>query len=199
VILASRNEHKLRELTELLPGVELRPLPPGVELPPEDGATFAENALTKARAAHDATGEEAIADDSGIEAAALGRAPGVRSARYAGEAASDEENLSKLLDEVAAAGDDRRVAYVCVLAHVAGDGAETLFEGRCEGTLAQKPRGTGGFGYDPAFIPEATGADGRTMAELTTEEKNRISHRGLAARLLNAHLAEGAPAEPEAR
>jgi len=83
--------------------------------------------------------------------------------------------------------------------HVAGDGAETLFEGRCEGTLAQSPRGNGGFGYDPAFIPEATGADGRTMAELSTEEKNRISHRGLAARLLNADLAEGAPPEPEAR
>jgi XTP/dITP diphosphohydrolase len=199
VILASRNEHKLRELTELLPGVELRPLPAGVALPPEDGETFAENALTKARAAHDATGEEAIADDSGIEAAALGRAPGVLSARYAGEAASDEENLSKLLDEVAAAGDDRRVAYVCVLANVARDGQETLFEGRCQGTLAQRPRGTGGFGYDPAFIPEATGADGRTMAELSAEEKNRISHRGLAARLLSAHLAEGAAAEPEAR
>jgi XTP/dITP diphosphohydrolase len=195
VILATRNEHKLRELTELLPGVELRLLPDEVELPPETGETFADNALIKARAAHQATGGEVIADDSGIEASALGGAPGVRSARYAGEDATDEQNLAKLLDEVAAAGDDRRVAYVCVLAHVAGDGSETLFEGRCEGTLIETPRGSGGFGYDPAFVPEGTGADGRTMAELSPDEKNRISHRGLAARLLSAHLAEGAPAD----
>jgi XTP/dITP diphosphohydrolase len=195
VILATRNEHKLRELTELLPGVELGLLPDEVELPPETGETFADNALIKARAAHQATGGEVIADDSGIEASALGGAPGVRSARYAGEDATDEQNLAKLLDEVAAAGDDRRVAYVCVLAHVAGDGSETLFEGRCEGTLIEAPRGNGGFGYDPAFVPEGTGADGRTMAELSPDEKNRISHRGLAARLLSAHLAEGAPAD----
>jgi XTP/dITP diphosphohydrolase len=199
VIFATRNEHKLREIEELLEGVRLQPLPADVELPPEDRETFGENALDKARAAHGATGEESIADDSGIEAVALGGAPGVRSARYAGEKASDEENLSKLLEDVSAAGDDRRVAYVCVLAHVARDGQETLFEGRCEGTLAKRPRGTGGFGYDPAFVPEATGADGRTMAELSPEEKNRISHRGLAARLLSAHLAEGAPAEREGR
>ena len=114
-------------------------------------------------------------------------APG-RSARYAGEGASDEENLSKLLDEVARA-DDRRVAYVCAIALVAEDGEESLFEGRCEGTLATEPRGSGGFGYDPAFIPEDTGPeDARTMAELAPAEKHAISHRGRAARALAEHL-----------
>jgi XTP/dITP diphosphohydrolase len=200
VVLATRNEYKLHELSELLPGLSLRPLPAEVELPPEDGETFADNALVKAHAAHEATGVESIADDSGIEADALGGAPGVRSARYAGTGASDEENLAKLLDEVAAAGDDRRVAYVCVIAHVAGDGSESLFEGRCDGVLAEHPRGAGGFGYDPAFIPTATGPDDqRTMAELSPEEKNRISHRGLAARLLSAHLLEGPSAEGRER
>src|SRR5919201_4798176 len=111
-VVATRNEHKLRELREILTGVELVPLPDEVELPPEDAETFAENALAKARAAHAATGEAAIADDSGIAAPALGGAPGPRSARYAGEGASDRENLAKLLREVAAAGGDRRVAYV---------------------------------------------------------------------------------------
>jgi XTP/dITP diphosphohydrolase len=191
LVVATSNEHKLRELAELLPGVELAPLPDGIELPPETGSSFAENALAKARAAHAATGEAAIADDSGIEAAALGGAPGVRSARYAGPGATDERNLELLLREVGAAG-DRRVAYVCALAHVNGSG-ERLFEGRCEGELADRPRGSGGFGYDPAFVPEATGPDDRrTMAELSPEEKNAISHRAAAARALAAHLdAEG--------
>jgi XTP/dITP diphosphohydrolase len=188
LLVSTRNEHKLRELREALPGVELEPLPDRVELPPEAGETFSENALEKARAAHRATGRTAIADDSGIEAAGLGGRPGVRSARYAGEDASDEENLAKLLEEVGRT-DDRRVAYVCVIAMVAEDGTESLFEGRCEGTLARAPRGSGGFGYDPAFIPDDTGADDeRTMAELTPAEKHAISHRGLAARRLAAFL-----------
>src|SRR3954453_20532349 len=102
LVLATRNEHKLRELREALPGIEIEPLPKGVELPPETGETFAENALGKARAAHDATGRAAIADDSGIEAHGLGGRPGVRSARYAGEDATDEENLAKLIEEVGA-------------------------------------------------------------------------------------------------
>ena len=127
----------------------------------------------------------AIADDSGIDARALGGAPGVRSARYAGEGASDEENLDKLLREVAAAGGDRRVAYVCDIAYVDEAGSESLFEGRCEGELATEPRGTGGFGYDPAFVPDETGhEDRRTMAELSPAEKHAISHRGRAARAL---------------
>lgn len=197
MIFATGNKHKLREMRELLPGVELEGLPDGVELPPEDGPDFAAIALEKARAAHAATGRAAIADDSGIEAAALGGRPGIHSARYSGPAASDEENLEKLLREVATAGDDRRAAYHCALALVEADGSERLFEARCEGRLIEAPRGEGGFGYDPAFVPDATGAgDERTMSELSRAEKNEISHRGLAARLLARHLAAGAaPAE----
>jgi XTP/dITP diphosphohydrolase len=188
LLLATRNDHKLRELREALPGIELDPLPPEVELPPEDGETFAANALGKARAAHAATGRATVADDSGIEAYGLGGRPGVRSARYAGEGVSDEENLAKLLEEVGGQ-EDRRVAYVCVIALVEEDGAESLFEGRCEGTLATEPRGSGGFGYDPAFIPDDTGPDDlRTMAELAPAEKHAISHRGRAARKLASHL-----------
>jgi XTP/dITP diphosphohydrolase len=180
LVVATRNEHKLRELGEALPGLELRSLPDEVELPPEDGDTFAANALGKARAAHAATGLPAIADDSGIEASALGGRPGIHSARFAGDDATDEENLQKLLDEVG--DEDRRVAYVCVIALVA-DGSEQTFEGRCEGELIAEPRGEGGFGYDPAFVPDETGpADERTMAELTPGEKHAISHRGKAAR-----------------
>jgi XTP/dITP diphosphohydrolase len=188
IVLATRNPHKLRELREALPGIDIDPLPDDVELPPETGETFAENALGKARAAHAATGRTAISDDSGIEAYGLGGRPGVRSARYAREGASDEENLAKLLDEVGR-GDDRRVAYVCVIALIDEQGEETTFEGRCEGTLAERPRGSGGFGYDPAFVPDDTGpGDERTMAELTPGEKHAISHRGRAARKLAENL-----------
>ena len=190
LVLASRNEHKLRELQGLLKPYEIAPLPAEVVLPPETGATFEENALTKARAAARATGVTAVADDSGIEAAALGGAPGVRSARFAGEHASDGENLDRLLRAVPPDG-DLRVAYVCALGYVEpGDGrarAERVFEGRCDGTLTHEPRGAGGFGYDPAFVPAAR-ADGRTMAELSPVEKDAISHRGRAARALLAWL-----------
>jgi XTP/dITP diphosphohydrolase len=179
LVLSTRNQHKVRELGVLLAPHEVLPLPAEVELPPETGETFADNALEKARVAARATGLPAIADDSGIEARALGGAPGVRSARYAGEHASDEENLGKLLREVPEDG-DRGVSYVCALAYVNGD-EERLFEGRCEGTLATEPRGGGGFGYDPAFLP-ADRDDNRTMAELSVEEKDAISHRGRAAR-----------------
>jgi XTP/dITP diphosphohydrolase len=187
-VLATRNDHKLRELREALPGIGIDPLPPEVELPPETGETFAENALGKARAAQAATGRAAIADDSGISAYGLDGRPGVRSARYAGDHATDEQNLAKLLHEVGQQ-DDRRVAYVCAIALVGEEGSESVFEGRCEGTLAAEPRGTGGFGYDPAFVPEDTGPDDdRTMAELSPAEKHAISHRGRAARKLAAHL-----------
>jgi XTP/dITP diphosphohydrolase len=188
LLLATRNQHKLRELREALPGIEIDPLPEGVELPPETGETFAENAMGKARAARRATGRVAIADDSGIVAYGLEGRPGVRSARYAGEHATDEQNLAKLLRELGRQ-EDRRVAYVCAIALVTEDGGESLFEGRCEGTLATEPRGAGGFGYDPAFVPEDTGGDdNRTMAELAPEEKHAISHRGRAARKLAEHL-----------
>ena len=187
-VLATRNAHKVREFGPLMAPHELVALPDEVELPPETGETFAENALGKARAAARATGMTAIADDSGIAAEALGGRPGVRSARFAGEDATDEENLAKLLREAPAGS---RLAYVCALAHVAigedGRLVEHVVEGRCEGTLAADPRGTGGFGYDPAFVPDEH--PDRTMAELRPEDKDAISHRGKAARELLAWLA----------
>ncbi len=186
LVLATRNAHKLEEAREILTGFEVLALPVDVVLPAEDGATFVANAAGKARAAHAATGFAVIADDSGIEAVALGGRPGVHSARYAGPGASDEQNLALLLDEVGG-GDDRRVAYVCAIVHVAADGTETMREARCEGVLAAAPRGDGGFGYDPAFIP-AECDDGRTMAELTAAEKHSISHRGRALRAIVAAI-----------
>jgi len=182
LVLATRNPHKLREFAPLLAPHTVIPLPDEVELPPETGDTFAENASVKARVAADATGKPAFADDSGIAAAGLGGRPGVRSARYAGENATDEENLAKLLREVP--DDDRRVAYICAVAYAEPGGTLAdvhVVEERCEGTLARDPRGDGGFGYDPAFLP-ADRDDDRTMAELTPEEKDAISHRGRAAR-----------------
>ena len=195
--LSTRNPHKLKEMAEVLPGVDLRPLPDEVELPPETGDSFEANALIKARAAHAATGEAVIADDSGIEAADLGGAPGIYSARYAGEGASDGSNLAKLLREVDAAGGERRAAYVCAIALIDEDGHEYVFEARCEGTLLREGRGTGGFGYDPAFVPDETGHnDHRTFSELTPEEKHAVSHRGKAARMLARHLGLEAEAAP---
>ena len=179
LILATRNPHKLREFGRLLApaGIEVQPLPDDVVLPPEDGDTFADNALPKARTAAGATGRAAIADDSGIEAAALDGRPGVYSARYAGPGATDEENLAKLMRE-APAGSALR--YVCALVYVDPDsGVEQLFFGYCTGRLAAEPRGDGGFGYDPAFLPDGE-PSGRTMSELSDAEKDRISHRGRA-------------------
>ena len=186
LVLATRNAHKLRELEPLLAPHELVLLPEEVDLPPETGENFVENALIKARAAAKATGHAAVADDSGIAAAALGGRPGVHSARYAGEDATDVENLAKLLREVSPDG-DRAVAYECALAFVDARGELTVQES-CEGELTHQPRGEGGFGYDPAFVPRDT-EDGRTMAELSPEEKDAISHRGRAARALAARLA----------
>jgi XTP/dITP diphosphohydrolase len=194
LVLSTRNDHKLRELSELMRPYELDPLPDDVELPPETGTTFADNALVKARAAAAATGRPAVADDSGIEASALGGAPGVWSARYAREGATDDENLRKLLQEVPEDG-DRRVAYVCALAYVEPGGREEVVHGRCDGTLASEPRGDGGFGYDPAFVPDDYPGDTRTMAELTPGEKDAISHRGRAARALVLRLLEAEEAE----
>ncbi len=182
LVLASRNAHKLRELNLLLAPHELVPLPDAVELPPETGTTFVDNALVKARTAAAATGMPAVADDSGIEAAALDGAPGIYSARFAGEGASDGDNLAKLLRDVSPEG-DTRVAYVCALVLVDPDGSELAAEAHCTGRLTHEPRGDGGFGYDPAVIPDDYN-DGRTMAELTPVEKDAISHRGRAARAL---------------
>lgn len=183
LLLATRNGHKLREFARLAEpyGWRIDPLPEDVTLPPEEGNTFAANALVKARAAAAATGRVAIADDSGIEAAALGGRPGVRSARFAGEQATDADNLAKLLREAPAGS---ALAYVCALAWVdPGSGRERVFEGRCTGTLAAAPAGEGGFGYDPAFLPD-DGPGDRTMAQLSDAEKDAISHRGRAMRAL---------------
>jgi XTP/dITP diphosphohydrolase len=187
LVLATRNAHKVREFAVLMAPHELVALPADVQLPPETGDTFEANAIEKARAAAAATGLPAIGDDSGIEAAALGGRPGVRSARFAGEDASDGENLAKLLREAPAGS---ALTYVCALAYVAPGGAEHIVVGRCTGTLAAEPRGDGGFGYDPAFVPDDR-SDGRTMAELTQGEKDAISHRGRAARALLGLLSAG--------
>jgi XTP/dITP diphosphohydrolase len=206
-VLATHNEHKRREFARLLvdpatdAGLRVLALPDDVTLPAEDGETFAENALGKARAAAAGTGSVSIADDSGITAAALRGAPGVRSARYAGEHAGDAENLAKLLREAPAGS---ALEYVCALAYVdPRSGRELVFEGRCAGRLADAPRGERGFGYDPAFIPDEgpTPPSWRgarlTMAQLSDEQKDAISHRGRAARALLAWLGEelrrGAP------
>jgi XTP/dITP diphosphohydrolase len=185
VVLATRNAHKLREFARLLApaGITVQPLSPEVRLPPEDGDSFAANALPKARTAARATGVVAIADDSGIEAEALDGRPGVYSARYAGPQATDQENLDKLLAQ-APAGSGLR--YVCALAIVdPRDGLESVFFGECRGVLAERVGGSGGFGYDPAFLP-VPDQGGRTMAQLTDAEKDQISHRGRAVRALLA-------------
>ena len=194
LLLATHNEHKRREFARLLEGyegqdtIELTSLPAAVELPPEDGETYFENALGKARAAAASTGEVCIADDSGIGAAALGGAPGVRSARFAGEQASDEENLRKLRGEAPAGS---ALEYVCAIAYVdPRDRSERVFEGRCAGRMSAQARGERGFGYDPVFLPD-DGPAGLTMAELTDEQKDVISHRGHAARALAAWLRAG--------
>ncbi len=185
--IASRNPGKLREILAICAGWPVSwltaqthegPLP-AVEEPHD---TYLDNALAKARAVASALGVAALADDSGIEVDALGGGPGPRSARYAGEGATDRQNLDMLIRAVAGVPASGRTArYRCVAAVVWPDGREVWAEGYCEGTLLARPRGTGGFGYDPIFVP--AGWD-RTMAELAPEEKDRISHRGRALRAL---------------
>jgi XTP/dITP diphosphohydrolase len=194
LLLSTHNEHKRREFQRLIAAAggpqayALDLLPDDFVLPPEDGDTYAENALGKARAAAQALARVTIADDSGIAAAALGGAPGVRSARYAGEQASDEQNLAKLIEEVPAGSP---LEYVCVIAYVEPDGGERLFEGRCAGRMEPARRGERGFGYDPVFLPD-DGPPGLTMAQLSDADKDAISHRGRAARALIAWLAQAA-------
>jgi XTP/dITP diphosphohydrolase len=173
----------VREFERLMPGIEIDPLPESAPTPEETGDTYAENALIKARSAAQHTQRPAFADDSGIEAEALGNRPGVHTARFAGPDATDQENLDKLHNEAPAGS---RARYVCVIAYATPDGNTHLFEGRCEGTLAKEQRGSKGFGYDPLFIPDEH--PGKTMAELSDEEKDAISHRGRAARELLAWL-----------
>jgi XTP/dITP diphosphohydrolase len=178
LVLATHNAHKLVEVSRLLRPFELTvvALPRELILPPELGETYAANALVKAQAASGALRRPVIADDSGIEAAALDGRPGVRSARFAGERATDGENLDKLIAEVPAGSGLR---YVCALAFAHGVD-ERVFCGACRGTMAAAPAGQGGFGYDPVFVPEEM--PGRTVAELEDGEKDQISHRGHAVR-----------------
>ena len=186
LVLATRNDHKLREFRRLLPDTPLCPLPDGVPSPEETGQTFADNALIKAHAAVAVTGRASIADDSGIEAEALGGAPGVRSARYAGEPVSDARNNAALVAALRGIA-DRRAHYYCVLVLVrhADDPQPILAEGIWHGTIVDTPRGSGGFGYDPHFQDAITG---RTGAELPLQRKNALSHRGKAMRRLIARL-----------
>ncbi|HYB64232.1 MAG TPA: RdgB/HAM1 family non-canonical purine NTP pyrophosphatase [Steroidobacteraceae bacterium] len=192
-VLASANPGKLRELTALLApyGFELvSQAALGIEPAPETGATFLDNALLKARHASAAARLPALADDSGIEVDALGGRPGVWSARFAHPGASDAANLARLLEELEGVPEPRRSArYRCVVVFVrtADDPAPLTGEGTWEGRIALEPRGSGGFGYDPAFVPAG---ERRTAAELAPEEKNKVSHRAQALRALVAALEE---------
>jgi XTP/dITP diphosphohydrolase len=192
--IASRNAHKLREILAICTDwpvewvtAESHPGPwPDVDEPHD---TYLENALVKARAVAGVVGIAAMADDSGLEVDALGGAPGPRSARYAGAGATDERNRRMLLGVLKGVpGPGRTGRFRCVAAVAWPDGREIWSEGVCEGSLATKPRGTGGFGYDPIFVP--AGWD-LTMAELEPREKHRISHRGRALRALRELLAAG--------
>jgi XTP/dITP diphosphohydrolase len=190
-IFASRNKHKLEQVQRLLVGFELVPLdevaPDLVLDEPYD--TFEANALAKARAVMETTREVAVADDSGLEVDALKGAPGVKSARYAGEEASDSDNNAKLTDALKGVEEDERSArYRCVAVLVSPDGKEFTSEGTCEGRIALHGRGDLGFGYDPLFIP-AEFVDGtRTMGEIPLDEKLAFNHRGRAFRGLLAEL-----------
>jgi len=182
IVLATRNEGKIREMKSILSGLDVEFLDyrdlPSMEQPAEEGETFLENALSKAKAVHAATGLPALADDSGIEVDALGGGPGVRSARYGGEGLSDMERSQRLLEELDGVSDERRGARfrcVMVLYPAPGTADEALVtEGIFHGRIAREPSGDNGFGYDPVFfVPER----GVTAAEMSDEEKNSTSHR----------------------
>jgi XTP/dITP diphosphohydrolase len=195
VVLATRNAHKVVELRRILNsagldavelvGIDAYPQVPEV---PETGATFEDNALLKARAVADATGEIAVADDSGLAVDALNGMPGVLSARWAGGLGglADEANLRLVLAQISDVPDERRGAsFECAAAAVFPDGREFVVRGRLTGTIVRSPRGSNGFGYDPIFLP----VDGdRTTAELSADEKDAVSHRGVAFRALAAQL-----------
>jgi XTP/dITP diphosphohydrolase len=192
VVLATRNAGKVAELRRILAGLDVELVGvtdlPGVPEVEETGATFAENALLKARAVAAATGLPAVADDSGLCVDALGGDPGVRSARWAGEPSDDARNLALVLAQVADVDDAHRTAhFACAAAVVVPGVGEDVVEGRVHGRLVREPRGTNGFGYDPVFVPEG---ETRTTAELPSEEKDAISHRGQAFRALVPVLAD---------
>lgn len=182
IVLATRNTGKISEIQALLPGVQFAAAAsfPGCPDPDESGHTFEENALIKAQTVSRYTGRPALADDSGLEVDALDGAPGVRSARYAGDRAGDEENMLRLLDALNDVADaDRTARFRCVVAVVAPDGGAWTADGVCEGRILREPRGESGFGYDPVFVPAGYQ---KTFAELDAGVKNRISHRAVAIR-----------------
>jgi len=196
LVLATHNPGKVKELREILQA-QLGPTALsddalgscadfGLEAPAEDGATFAENALIKARAVCRATGLPAVADDSGLSVDIMGGAPGIFSARWCGHHGDDAANLNLLLGQLGENTDpaQRKAAFVCAAALVLPDGSEQVEVAEMRGTLITEPRGTGGFGYDPIFVPDDAIANGRTSAELSPSEKNAISHRGKAFRQL---------------
>ena len=194
VLLATRNPHKLAELRRILAEVEpdLRVIGLDDAVPyeevPETGATFADNAVTKARVGAEATGLITVADDSGLEVDALNGMPGVLSARWSGRHGDDAANLRLLLDQIVDVPDGRRgAAFVCAAALATPDGGQVVVEGRMTGQLVRQPRGQNGFGYDPIFV-----ADGKTLTngELPPAEKDAISHRGKAMRAIAPHIVQ---------
>lgn len=191
VVLASRNPGKLAEVRAILgEGIEVLDLGafPDLELPPEDGATYEENALGKARAVTRALDLPSLADDSGLEVEALGGAPGVHSSRFAGEEGDAEANTAKLLAALMGVPTERRRArFICVAVLTAGDGREWTTRGDVRGVITEGKRGRAGFGYDPVFVPDGFKA---TFAEMTPAEKNNLSHRNRAFRALAPHVRE---------
>lgn len=208
IVLATRNAGKVKEFQQLLRGfpVEIKNLNDFGPIPEveEDGETFDDNAYKKASFTARVLGLPAIADDSGLVVGALGGAPGIKSARYAGENATDQENIKKLLGEMEGKS-DRRAAFKCVISIAVPAGPALTYEGSCEGEITTEPKGVSGFGYDPVFyFPEY----GRTFAEISSAEKNRVSHRGKALAevvaefdkilpWLEARLLEAKPPKPD--
>lgn len=187
LVCATANPGKVAEIERFVPaGVRLLPRPPDVGDVVEDAGTLEGNARLKALAIVRATGNAALADDTGLEVEALGGGPGVDTAYFAGPRASDAENRAKLLREMSGVA-DRRARFVTVMLVACPDGSETVVRGECTGCIVEAERGDGGFGFDPLFVPDD--GDGRTFAEMTKEEKNAISHRGRALRALAAALA----------
>jgi XTP/dITP diphosphohydrolase len=188
LVLATANPDKTRELAALLQGFEVVPRPAGLPDVDETEDTLEGNARLKAVAVMQATGEPAVADDTGLEVDALGGRPGVYAARYAGPGASYADNVAKLLEELAGVADAARTARFRTVAVARfPDGREVVAEGWVRGTIADAPAGEGGFGYDPVFVP--AGGDGRTFAQMSQAEKAAVSHRGRALRALAAQLA----------
>lgn len=197
IILATANPNKAREFEALMEGIHVEPMPPSFELPEETGTTFEENARLKAQAVRerylqraivmDGTPPWVMADDSGIEVSALAGAPGIYSSRFAGDDATDVDNVNKLLRDLSGS-DDRSARFVCVIVCYLPQGQEFVARGELKGTIAPEPHGEFGFGYDPVFIPDKYLL---TVSQLSAEEKNRISHRARAVQSLLAQLGGG--------